>query len=113
MIENWNEKRFNEEVLKKGRLSAVEFYGEGLPVCQTLGKPLDDAARRFEGRVAFGKINVKNEEALAEKYAVRSVPTLMVFCGGLGVGELVGRADTYEISQLINGAINKVGSNNF
>ena len=105
MVENWNRVRFNDTVIREGRLAAVEFYSDSAPIYQGFGSSFETLSDSFSDKVVFGKINVRDEEALAEKYAVRSVPTLMVFCRGKGVCEVVGEADPEKLRDVLDSAL--------
>ena len=107
MIEQWNEQKFKDEIYGAGRLAGVEFYSESCPACRTLGVILDRVSENYAGRLTFGKVNVDREEALAEKYAIRSVPTFIVFSEGRGVAEQVGAVGQRELSGIIDTAINR------
>lgn len=105
MVEIWNRTMFNDTVIREGKLAAVEFYSDGAPIFQGFGSNLETLSDSFSERVAFGKINVRDEEALAEKYAVRSVPTLMIFCRGKGICEVVGDAEPEKLRAVLNSAV--------
>ena len=108
MIEKWNAEQFNNEVMVSGKLAAVEFYSDTCPACRTLGVVLDRVAQKYEDTLSFGKVNVNREEKLAEKYAIRSVPTLMIFCEGRCVDQSVGAVGQGELTRLIDTAIDRV-----
>lgn len=107
MVEQWNEQKFKDEIYGSGKLAGVEFYSETCPACRTLGVILDRVSENYAGQLTFGKVNVDREEALAEKYAIRSVPTFIVFSEGRGVSEQVGAVGQKELSSMINTAIDK------
>ena len=107
MVENWDGQKFKDEIFASGKLAGVEFYSDSCPACRTLGVVLDRVAERYGDRLIFGKVNVNKEEALAERYAIRSVPTFMVFCEGRGVSEQVGAVGQQELSGMIDAAIRK------
>ena len=107
MVENWDGKRFKEEIYRSGKLAGVEFYSDTCPACRTLGVVLDRVSEKYTDRLTFGKVNVNKEEALAEKFAIRSVPTFMVFSEGRGVAEQVGAVGQTELSGMIDAAIEK------
>lgn len=108
MIEQWNEQKFKDEIYRDGKLAGVEFFSETCPACRTLGVILDRVSEKYDNTLIFGKINVDSEESLAEKYAIRSVPTFIVFSEGRGVAEQVGAVGQRELSSMIDTAINKV-----
>ena len=107
-VQEWNSGEFKKKIYEDKKLSGVEFYSDTCPACRTLGAVLDRVAESYEDRMTFGKINVNKEEALAEKYAIRSVPTFMIFCEGKGVSESVGSMGAGALKSMINEAITKV-----
>ena len=109
-VQEWNSKDFNEKIYVERGLTGVEFYSDTCPACRTLGAVLDRVARDYDHRMTFGKVNVNKEEALAEKFAVRSVPTFMIFCEGKGVSESVGALGDGALKNMINEAITKVNT---
>ena len=108
MIETWDAKRFKDEILKKNSLVAVEFYGKRGGLELDYGSKLESVAKGFSDKMVFGKVDTDREEALAEKYAVRSIPTLMVFCCGKGVAEKVGDTDERELSRVISNTVMRI-----
>jgi len=108
MIETWDAKRFKYEISRKNSLVAVEFYGKRGGLELDYGKKLESVANGFSDKMVFGKVDTDIEEALAEKYAVRSIPTLMVFCCGRGVAEKVGDTDEKELSRVISGTVSRI-----
>jgi len=107
MIENWNAEQFKDTVLRSGKMAGVEFYSDTCPACRTLGIVLDKVAKDYEDKMTFARVNVNREEALAEKYAIRSVPTFMVFCEGRGISESVGAVGQGALKSMIDSAIDK------
>jgi thioredoxin 1 len=58
--------------------------------CRTFSPIVEDVAKRFVDRVAFGKVNIERDPSLAERWKVASVPTLLFFRNGRLVGRLTG-----------------------
>ena len=109
-VREWNSNDFKNIVYGEGRLSGVEFYSDTCPACKTLGAVLDNVVKGYEDKMTFGKINVNKEEALAEKFAIRSVPTFMIFCEGRGVSESVGSMGSGALKNMINEAITQINT---
>ena len=107
MVEQWNTQKFKDEIYGEGKLCGVEFYSETCPACRTLGVILDRVSENYGNSLTFGKVNVDKEESLAEKYAIRSVPTFMVFSEGRGIAEHVGAVGQTELKSMIDTAIYK------
>ncbi len=58
--------------------------------CRAFSPVVEEVARRFVDRVAFGKVNVERDPSLAEGWKVVSIPTLLFFRDGRLVGRLTG-----------------------
>jgi len=88
---------FEEEVLKSESPVVVDVWAEWCQPCKMMMPIVDAAAADFEGKVKFVKLDVQNDPALATKYAVSSIPTLLIFKGGEVVDRLVGRQSKQQI----------------
>jgi thioredoxin 1 len=53
---------------------------------------VEELGKDYEGKLKVGKVNVDENNALAAKYGVMSIPTLKFFKGGKLVGEMIGAA---------------------
>ncbi len=58
--------------------------------CRTYSPIVEEVARSFVDRVAFGKVNIERDPSLAERWKVRSIPTVLFFHDGRLVGRLTG-----------------------
>lgn len=67
-------------------LALVEFYTKGCSICASMEPVLGLVARETDAAVAM--VNPGDDLRLVERYAVRSVPTLLLFRGGDPVGRL-------------------------
>jgi thioredoxin 1 len=67
-----------------------------------LSPTVDDIAQEYEGRVAVGKCNVDDNEEIAERFGVRSIPTLLFFKGGQLVDKSVGLVSKQDIETILN-----------
>jgi len=83
----------------------VEFWAPWCGPCKMMAPLLEETAKVYDGQLRVGKINVDDEPALASRYQVRSIPTMMVFSGGHPAATLVGavnrsRLETFVEAQL-------------
>jgi thioredoxin len=81
---------FEQEVLKSGIPVVVDFWAEWCGPCKALAPTVDQIAQEYAGKVKVVKLNVQSEAAVASKYGVSSIPTLLMFKGGEVVDRLVG-----------------------
>jgi thioredoxin 1 len=77
-----NEANFEAEVLKSAQPVVVDFWAEWCGPCKMLGPVLDEVATEQDGRAKVAKVNIDQNSALAERFGIRSIPTLLYFVGG-------------------------------
>ena len=73
----FEEKNFEEEVLKAEGKVLVDFYADWCGPCRMMSPVIDDIAKELDGKVKVGKVNVDNNQELAIKYDVMSIPTIL------------------------------------
>ncbi|HHV96101.1 MAG TPA: thioredoxin [Clostridiaceae bacterium] len=93
---------FEEEVISSGKLFLVDFWAEWCGPCRAVAPIIDELAEFYEGKLTVGKVNVDNEGALAEKYRIMSIPTIMIFKEGKMVERIVGARSAQEFKSVID-----------
>jgi thioredoxin 1 len=94
------EEEFKEIVGNGHKLVVVDFYAEWCMPCLMLAPIIDDLAEGMK-EVKFVKINVDDNQGLASKYNVSSIPCLIIFKNGEEVDRLVGAHDGGVIEKTI------------
>ncbi len=85
---------FNEEGFDKAipaaPISMVDFWAEWCGPCKMLGPTIEALGKEYEGRALIGKVNVDDEPALAQRFGVMSIPTVIFFKDGKELERKVG-----------------------
>jgi len=77
-----DEKNFETEVLKSQLPVLVDFWAEWCGPFKMLAPALDEIAVEQAGRVKIAKVNVDSNPALAARFGIQSIPTLLYFADG-------------------------------
>ncbi len=81
---------FESEVIASEIPVLVDFWATWCGPCKMLGPVISQIADEYEGKVKVGKVNVDEEEELAAKYGIQSIPTVLLFKGGEVVEQSLG-----------------------
>lgn len=96
-----NEQNFDQEVLKADLPVMLDFWAVWCGPCKVLSPIVEELAKDYAGKLKVGKVNVDENNNLAMKYGVMSIPTLKFFKNGQVVGELIGAAPKGIIEEQI------------
>jgi thioredoxin 1 len=81
---------FDQQVLHATRPVLVDFYSNSCGPCRMLAPTIEKLARQYEGRAVVAKVNVDHLGALAGRYGIQGIPTVVFFDQGKEVQRLVG-----------------------
>lgn len=79
-----------DELLSSNKVVLADFWATWCGPCKAMGPSIDELAVEYEGQALIGKVDVEENVDLAEKYAIRSVPTIIFFKDGEMVDKVVG-----------------------
>ena len=92
---------FEQEVLKADKPVLVDFWATWCGPWQMLGPIIAQIAEEQEGKIVVGKVNVDEQQELAVKFNVMSIPTLLVFKNGEVVNQGIGFMDKSRVEALL------------
>ena len=81
---------FETEVLKADAPTLVDFTATWCAPCRQLNPIVEQLAAAYNGKIKVGKLDIDENQATAQKYRIRGVPTLLFFRGGEIVDQVVG-----------------------
>lgn len=90
---------FDQTVLKSTKPVLVDFWAVWCGPCRQVAPVVEALATKWGETVAVGKVNVDDHPAIAEKYNIMSIPTLMLFKDGVVVERVIGFASQAALEQ--------------
>ena len=93
---------FEDEVLKSDKPVILDFWAEWCAPCKMIAPILDELADEYKGKVTVAKINIDENQTTPLKYAVRGIPTLILFKDGDVAATKVGAASKSQIAAFID-----------
>jgi thioredoxin 1 len=97
-----NEATFYSEVLHSSLPVLVDYAAEWCGPCKMMAPALEESAQHYAGRLTVAKVDVDENQALAARYHVRGIPTLMLFREGQVVASKVGAMSKSQLTAFID-----------
>jgi len=85
-----NEASFEKAVIQSPIPVLVDFWAPWCGPCKMIGPVLDEIAKESNDRYRIAKVNIDDNPALQQRFAIRGVPTLLFFYGGKLQDHIVG-----------------------
>src|SRR5438128_11131712 len=96
------EQDFDKTLTAAQGLVMVDFWAEWCGPCRAIAPVLEEVAEASEGRVALMKVNVDENPALADRYGIQSIPTVLFFKQGTVVDRVIGAAPKAVLLEILD-----------
>ncbi len=94
---------FQKEVLESKVPVFVDFWAPWCGPCQQMGPIIEELAKEYDAsKIIIGKLNVDENQEVAGKYQVMSIPTFLVFKNGQVVDKVVGGVSKEKIKEVLD-----------
>ena len=89
----------------KNKVAVLDFWATWCGPCRMMSPIVEGLAEKYQGKVAFGAVNVDEEEALAISYSISAIPTLLFFKDGKQVNKTMGVRPVSELEGILEGLL--------
>lgn len=79
-----------QDIINSSFLVFVDFHADWCGPCKIIAPSIEKLAHEYDGTVRFAKLNIDENPDIAQRYRVRSIPTLMIFRKGIPIRTMVG-----------------------
>jgi thioredoxin len=97
-----DEASFDAEVGKHKELLMVDFWAEWCAPCRAIAPTLEELATDSKGTVSLAKVNVDDSPALAARYGIRSIPTILFMKEGKVVDQVIGAVPKSQLKKKLD-----------
>ncbi|MBN1272240.1 MAG: thioredoxin [Candidatus Aminicenantes bacterium] len=88
-----------DEAVKKYAVLVVDCWAEWCAPCQMVHPILENLAKKYKGKVAFGKLDIDHNQEIAQRFRIMSIPNLLVFKNGQNVDSIIGAMPQEALEQ--------------
>ncbi len=97
-----NENNFQEEVLESELPVLVDFWAAWCGPCRAMSPLIDEIAEEFNDKVKVAKVNVDDNQEVASKYEILSIPTFIIFDKGEPAKKFIGSLPKKKLVEELN-----------
>ena len=101
MVIDVKKSNFQEEVILADKLVLVDLYATWCTPRKALAPVLEELADKYADKIKVVKVNVDDEESIAAKLGITSIPTVIFFKNGQTAASFVGLRSASEIEKMI------------
>jgi len=96
---------FDADVLQNDKPVLIDFWAEWCGPCKMIAPLLDEAADDYAEKLQIVKLNVDENPNVAQKFGIRSIPTLMIFKDGAVQAQKLGAMSKSQLNEFLDSNI--------
>lgn len=96
---------FETDVLNSDLPVLVDYWAEWCGPCRMIAPILDEISENYVGKIKVAKVNIDENQETTTKYAIRGIPTLMIFKDGNVAATKVGALSKSQLAAFIDSTI--------
>ena len=100
-IVHTNDGSFEADVMQSDKPALVDFWAEWCGPCKMIAPLLDEAANEYADRMSVVKLNVDENPNIAQKFGIRSIPTLILFKDGAVQAQKLGAMSKSQLTEFL------------
>ena len=93
-----------EDFIKEG-IVLVDFWAGWCMPCLMMAPIIEELSEKFEGKIKFGKVDIEENQAIAQKFNVSSIPTFILFKDGKQIEQFVGSMSAEDFEEKLKGFV--------
>ena len=95
---------FEVEVMQSDKPVLIDFWATWCGPCRMIAPIVEELALEYDAKAKIGKVDVDENQQIAIKYGVRSIPTILIFKGGKVSDTIIGAVPKSQIVSKLNAA---------
>lgn len=110
MVLELTKNNFDDQLKKTNKIILVDFWASWCNPCQILNPIINELEKEYQNKALITKVNVDNNQDIAKKYNIKSIPTLLFFKNEKLLDQVIGIITKEQIQEKLNNLINKLNS---
>jgi thioredoxin 1 len=101
-IKHVSDASFDQDVVAAPTPVLVDYWADWCGPCKMIAPILEEVGRDYEGKLQIAKVDVDANQAVAAKFGIRGIPTLMLFKNGVPVATKVGAVSKSQLTAFLD-----------